>query len=110
VGTKTGRTEDKAAAVHWEVKQASKVNALYSPVFGLVYQSKLVDFKKLGLHTIYFGEVVEVDVRDDCASEGSVPSIARLEPVLFHLVDVGYFKVGERVATATELYKTLEAK
>jgi flavin reductase (DIM6/NTAB) family NADH-FMN oxidoreductase RutF len=59
VGSKTGRTEDKAATVNWPTAKASKVNAPYSPAFGLVYQCRLIDQKKLGLHTIYFGQIIE---------------------------------------------------
>jgi flavin reductase (DIM6/NTAB) family NADH-FMN oxidoreductase RutF len=107
VGTKTGRTEDKAATVGWEVKKASKVNAPYSPAFGLVYQCKLVESKKLGLHTIFFGEIVEVDARKDVVSESGVPSFAKLDPVVFSGFERTYFKIGEPVGPAFELYKKI---
>jgi flavin reductase (DIM6/NTAB) family NADH-FMN oxidoreductase RutF len=93
VGSKTGRTEDKAASVHWDTAKASKVNAPYSPSFGLVYQCRLVESKKLGLHTIYFGEIVEIDVRTDCVGETGGPSIAKLDPLLFTSCDRGYYKI-----------------
>jgi flavin reductase (DIM6/NTAB) family NADH-FMN oxidoreductase RutF len=110
VGTKTGRTEDKAAAVKWEVKKASKVNAPYSPSFGIVYQCKLVESKKLGLHTIFFGEIVEVNVRNDCVGEGTTPSLAKIDPVIMSGYDKTYFKLGAPVGAAFELYKKIEAK
>jgi flavin reductase (DIM6/NTAB) family NADH-FMN oxidoreductase RutF len=110
VGTKTGRTEDKAAAVKWDVKKATKVNAPYSPSFGIVYQCKLVEFKKLGLHTIFFGEIVEVNVRNDCVGEGTAPSLVKIDPVIFSGYDRTYYKLGQPVAQAFDVYKKIEAK
>jgi flavin reductase (DIM6/NTAB) family NADH-FMN oxidoreductase RutF len=106
-GAKTGRTEDKAAAVGWSTEKASKVNAPYSPAFSLVYQCRLFDSKNLGLHTIFFGEIVELDVREDCAENGR-PSIAKIDPLVFSGFERGYFKVGPgEFAPAFEVYNTL---
>jgi flavin reductase (DIM6/NTAB) family NADH-FMN oxidoreductase RutF len=108
VGTKTGRTEDKAASVHWETAKASKVNAPYSPSFSLVYQCRLVESKRLGLHTIFFGEIVEVDVRTDCAAENGAPSIEKIDPLIISVFGHGYHKIApEHFATAFEVYQTL---
>jgi flavin reductase (DIM6/NTAB) family NADH-FMN oxidoreductase RutF len=109
VGSKTGRGEDKAATVKWEAPKASKVNAPYSPAFSLVYQCRLVESKKLGLHTIYFGEIIEVDVREDAVGEDGVPSLAKIDPVVFSLFERAYFKVvPEKFASVFEISKTLQ--
>jgi flavin reductase (DIM6/NTAB) family NADH-FMN oxidoreductase RutF len=100
VGTRPGATEDKAASVGWPTAKASKVNAPYSPVFGLVYQCKLVDSITFRSHTLFFGEIVEADVRNDCVGEGGVPSIEKLEAVLFNRPGVNYVRVGEKLAPA----------
>jgi flavin reductase (DIM6/NTAB) family NADH-FMN oxidoreductase RutF len=109
VGSHTGRTEDKAATVHWETVKASKVNAPYSPSFSLVYQCKLVGSKNLGLHTIYFGEIVELSVRNDCLDENGIPSLTKIDPVVCSgFGQAGYFKlVPGKFAPAFEVYKTL---
>jgi flavin reductase (DIM6/NTAB) family NADH-FMN oxidoreductase RutF len=107
VGSKTGRTEDKAATVRWAVKKATKVNAPYSPSFGLVCQCKLVDFKKLGLHTIYFGEIVEMDVRNDCSGEGGGPALAKIDPVVLSFGEKTYFKVGGPIGTLFDVAKRI---
>jgi flavin reductase (DIM6/NTAB) family NADH-FMN oxidoreductase RutF len=106
-GVRTGRTEDKVAVVRWPTAKASKVNAPYSPAFSLVYQCRLADSKKLGLHTIFFGQIVELDAREDCVEDGSA-SIAKIDPVVCSGFERGYFKVGaEKFAPAFEVYKTL---
>jgi flavin reductase (DIM6/NTAB) family NADH-FMN oxidoreductase RutF len=108
LGSRTGRTEDKAATVKWATAKASKVNAPYSPSLSLVYQCKLVESKKLGLHTIFFGEIVELSVRNDVIGEGGVPSLTKLDPVVFSGFEQGYFKlVPGKFAPAFEIYKSL---
>jgi flavin reductase (DIM6/NTAB) family NADH-FMN oxidoreductase RutF len=107
VGSKTGRTEDKAATVNWPTAKASKVNAPYSPAFSLVYQCRLIDQKKLGLHTIYFGQIIEVNVRNECIGEDGVPSIKKIDPVVFSLFEKGYFKIGDQFAKVFEPSKSL---
>jgi flavin reductase (DIM6/NTAB) family NADH-FMN oxidoreductase RutF len=106
-GSRTGRTEDKAATVQWPTAKASKVNAPYSPAFSLVYQCRLFDSKNLGLHTIFFGEIVQLDIREDCIEDGK-PSIAKIDPLVFNGFERGYFKVApDKFATSFEVYKTL---
>jgi flavin reductase (DIM6/NTAB) family NADH-FMN oxidoreductase RutF len=107
VGVKTGRAEDKAAAVKWPTARASKVNAPYSPAFPLVWQCRLVDSKKLGLHTIYFGEIVELDVRADVALESGGPSLAKVDPVVFTLFERGYYRLGPLLGQVFELGNAL---
>jgi flavin reductase (DIM6/NTAB) family NADH-FMN oxidoreductase RutF len=107
IGTKTGRAEDKTAAVGWEVKKASQVNALYSTAFALVYQCKLIDFKTLGFHTIFFGEVVEVDAKREILNESGTPMFAKLDPLILSGFESSCFKFGEVVGRARELYKKI---
>jgi hypothetical protein len=55
------------------------MNAPYSPAFGPVYQCRLVDQKKLELHNFYFGQIIEVNVRNDCIGEDGVPSTKKID-------------------------------
>jgi flavin reductase (DIM6/NTAB) family NADH-FMN oxidoreductase RutF len=109
VGTRTGASEDKAASVGWPTAKASKVNAPYSPAFGLVYQCRLVDSINLGSHTVFFGQIIEVNIRDDCVGEGGAPVLSKIDPVIFSLAEVAYYKVlPEKFAPAFDVYKTLK--
>jgi flavin reductase len=109
VGSRPGATEDNASTVGWATANASKVNAPYSPAFGIVYQCRLFDSQLLGSHTIFYGEVVEVNVRNDYVGEGGVLAIAKLDPLVFSLAERGYFRIaGEKFAQGVEVYKTLK--
>jgi hypothetical protein len=53
---------------------------------------------------------VEVNVRDDCVGDNSLPSIAKIDPMVFTFYEKKYFKVGQLVSPAFEPYKTIGRK
>jgi flavin reductase (DIM6/NTAB) family NADH-FMN oxidoreductase RutF len=67
-----------------------------------------VNSKNLGLHTIYFGEIVEVDARSDVALDSRGAELAKLDPVVFTPFERAYYKIGPRLGSVTEMGKVLE--
>lgn len=106
-GSKTGRDLDKAAHMKLHVQKATKVNAPYCTEFKIVYQCRLFDVKCLGLHTVFYGEVVELNAQT-CVMTDGVPDIMKVDPLVFSGYTRSYYHVGGgggKVADAFSVHK-----
>ncbi len=62
-----------------------------------------VDFPK---HEVFIGEIVATYADDSVLTDGTV-DFAKVRPILFTMPDQGYWKLGERFATAWSIGKEL---
>jgi flavin reductase (DIM6/NTAB) family NADH-FMN oxidoreductase RutF len=63
-----------------------------------------VDFPN---HSVFIGEIVNTYYDDHVLTDG-VLDLAKVQPILFHLNDKGYWKIGERFATAWNVGQSLK--
>nr|AGM32418.1 flavin reductase domain-containing protein [Coptotermes formosanus] len=106
-GNNSGRDVDKAAHVGFHVKRASQVNAPYCTEFKLVYQCKLVLEKKVGSHTIFYGEVVVVSAAEDVVTANQ-PDILKIDPLIYSDYTAAYYRCAkEKVGDAFSVYRSV---
>ncbi|MCJ7722199.1 flavin reductase family protein, partial [Candidatus Bathyarchaeota archaeon] len=55
--------------------------------------------EKLGLHTMFVGEIVGIKADKDVLTDGR-PDIQKIKPILFSSGDRGYHSVGSRLSDA----------
>lgn len=60
-------------------------------------------------HEIFVGEIVETYCDEPCLTDGVV-DLAKVQPILFSMLDVGYWSMGERFAQAWSIGKQLQRK
>jgi len=55
--------------------------------------------KKLGLHTIFVGEIVGIKADEEVLTNGR-PDLQKIRPILFSSGDRGYHSIGSRIMDA----------
>lgn len=106
-GIVSGRNVDKAALFenfYGTLKNAPMIKEC--PVNMECKLIKTVDFPN---HDIFVGEVVETYCDEQYLTDGIV-DLAKVQPILFSMGDVGYWELGNRFARAWSIGKTLKNK
>jgi len=98
-GTASGRETDKFEDTSLKPVKSEVVDAPYVEEYPLVLECKLKDVVKLGSHTMFVGEILDVKVDQDVLSNDR-PDIQKIKPILFNSGDRGYHSVGSRIADA----------
>lgn len=98
-GIASGRDTDKFKDTGLTATRSRAVDAPYVAEYSLVLECRLKEAVKLGLHTMFVGEVVDVKV-DHNVLTNDKPDIQKIKPLLFGTGDRGYYGVGPRIAEA----------
>ena len=98
-GSTSGRDTDKFKDTALTPIKSKVVDAPFVDEYPLVIECKLKDAFKLGLHTMFVGEVVDVKADRDVLTNNK-PDIQKIKPILFGSGERGYHSVGPRIADA----------
>lgn len=99
MGVASGRDTDKLRDTGLTAGEGAAVDAPFIEEFPLVLECRVVETVKLGLHTMFVGEIMDVKADEEVLTEGS-PDIQKIKPILFGSGDHGYHAVGPRVGDA----------
>jgi flavin reductase (DIM6/NTAB) family NADH-FMN oxidoreductase RutF len=102
LGIATGRNGDKFAAAGLTAVRGGAVDAPAVAEFPLTIECRLLQTVKLGLHTAFVGEVVDVQADEAILADGA-PSLALVSPILFSAGEQAYYRAGERLGPAFRL-------
>jgi flavin reductase (DIM6/NTAB) family NADH-FMN oxidoreductase RutF len=100
VGMVSGRDEDKFGVTGLTPVKSDLVNAPYVKEFPFVIECKLLHTFKLGLHTQFVGEIIDVKVDEGVLGEDGLPDLNRLKPILFAPENRAYHVIGEYLGKA----------
>ncbi len=109
LGIASGRAMDKFAAAGLTPTRSSLVDAPLVAEFPLTLECRLIQSVKLGLHTIFVGEILDVKAAEEILVEG-LPALDRARPILFSAGEQAYFHVGERIGPSFRLGRRLLPK
>jgi flavin reductase (DIM6/NTAB) family NADH-FMN oxidoreductase RutF len=98
-GVASGRDTDKFEDTALTPIRGSAVDAPYVGEYPLVLECSLKEAHKLGLHTMFVGEIVDVKAEEQVLTNNR-PDIQKIRPLLFGSGDRGYHGVGPRIADA----------
>jgi len=98
-GVASGRDTDKFEDTALTPIRSGAVDAPYVGEYPLVLECRLKEAHKLGLHTMFVGEIVDVKAEEEALTNGR-PDIQKIRPILFGSGDRGYHGVGPRIADA----------
>ena len=104
-GLVSGQDVDKAARVetfYGELETAPMIEAC--PVNVECRLARTVDFPR---HDVFIGQVVATYCDEACLIEGAI-DLGRVAPILFAMLDRGYWTLGERFARAWEIGNRLK--
>jgi flavin reductase (DIM6/NTAB) family NADH-FMN oxidoreductase RutF len=99
IGGVSGRDTDKVADTGLTAAESAVVDAPYLEEFPLVLECRVKETVKLGLHTMFVGEIIDVKADEDVLTDGA-PDTQKIRPLLFGSGDRGYHTVGVRIGDA----------
>ncbi len=108
VGIVSGRDCDKFQDTGLTAVQSEKVSAPIVAELPFSLECRLVQHQKLGLHTIFIGEIVGIQAHEDVLGPMGLPDIEKTGAILWGgLGNNSYFAVGEKLAPAFSAGKNL---
>ena len=99
MGVASGRDTDKVRDTGLTAVKSTLVDAPYVDEFPLVLECKVLEVVKIGLHTEFIGEILDVKADEDVITDGK-PDIQKIKPVVFSPSDSGYHGIGVRLMDA----------
>ena len=99
-GIVSGRTEDKFAATKLTPVKSDLVDAPYVKEFPLVLECSVIQVVKIGLHTLFIGEIKDVKADDTMLGKNGVPDIEKIKPMIFDPANRTYYGVGQYLGDA----------
>jgi len=106
LGMASGRDVDKFAAAGLTATRSDLVDAPYVTEFPLCLECRLLHSLKIGLHTLFVGEIVDVRADEDVLVD-NIPAIGRISPLVFFVGEQAYFAVGDLVGPAFRMGRDL---
>ncbi|UCF09442.1 MAG: flavin reductase family protein [Candidatus Bipolaricaulota bacterium] len=106
-GIATGREADKFAVAGLTAERAGEVDAPIVAELPLNVECKLIHTLKIGLHTLFVGEIVDVQADEEILGEKDRPLLDKLRPFVFATTEATYRAIGEPIGPAFELGKAL---
>ena len=100
VGVISGRDGDKFAAAGLTAVASDLVDAPYVKEFPLNLECRLVESVKLGLHTLFVGEIVDVKADEEVLGHDGYPTVDGVRPFTFVVAEQSYYALGERIGPA----------
>lgn len=99
-GMASGRDADKFKAARLTPVPSKTVHAPMVAEFPLVLECKLVFHHELGLHTLFVGEVMDIQCDEEALNRYGLPDIEKVQPLIFSPEVRTYHGVGAFVGRA----------
>lgn len=99
-GIKSGKSVDKLKVTGLKVSKGEVVDAPYVEDFPLVAECKLIHTLKVGVHTMFVGEIMDVKCDEDMLDESGIPDMEKIRTFTFDPAGGRYYKTGAFLAKA----------
>jgi len=103
-GIVSGRIEDKFASTGITPIKSGLVDAPYVGEFPIVLECSLLQFVKVGLHTIFVGRIKDVKADEEVLTK-DLCDIEKIRPMIFNPANRTYYGVGEYIGDAFSIGK-----
>jgi len=105
LGLASGRDVDKIAACGLTATPSEHVDAPLVEEFPMSFSCALIHTLKIGLHTLFVGEIRDVQADDVILNEADRPILSMLNPLLFSAGEQRYYATGDAIGPAFEMGK-----
>ncbi len=106
-GITSGKTVDKFSATGLTPVKSDLVDAPYVKEFPLIIECKVIQIVKIGLHTEFIGEVMDVKADSLVLNEKNLPDIEKMKPILWNPAQMTYHKVGKPIGKTFSIGKKI---
>lgn len=111
VGIVSGRDRDKFKDTGLTAQKSEKVNAPLVAELPFSLECRLKEHHKLGLHTLFVGEILGIDADEAVLGATGAPDIEKTHAILWGgFGNNHYFTVGERLSAAFSVGKSLKVQ
>lgn len=110
LGMRSGRDEDKFAAVGWTAVRSDLVDAPYAQECPLVVECKVVHTHELGVHTQFVGEILDVKADEEVLDEKGMLDPTKMRPFIYNPGNGGYYSIGEFIGQAFSIGNELRVR
>jgi flavin reductase (DIM6/NTAB) family NADH-FMN oxidoreductase RutF len=101
VGLVSGRDHDKFRDTGLTPMKSEKVNAPLAAELPFSLECQLLQHHRLGLHTIFIGQILGIQADEDVLGARGLPDIEKTEAILWGgFGNNHYFAVGEKLGRA----------
>ncbi|MFH0960308.1 MAG: flavin reductase family protein [Pseudomonadota bacterium] len=108
IGIASGKDTDKFLATGITAVKSDVVNAPYVNEFPLALECKVIHTYKIGLHTQFMGEVLDIKV-DEAVMGEKGPDIEKIKPFMWAPdFSRGYYGIGQYLGKAFSIGKSLK--
>ncbi len=107
-GLVSGSTEDKFQTLGLTPQPGEHVDAPFVAECPVVLELLLRHTLELGSHIQFIGEIMDVKVSEDCLTSEKLPDCSRIDSLLFAPLTREYFSLGDFVARAFAIGKTMK--
>ncbi|MBF0441889.1 MAG: flavin reductase family protein [Oligoflexales bacterium] len=109
LGIASGRDVDKFTEAGLTAVRSEKVNAPYAEEFSYAMECRLLSHAKLGLHTQFIGEILDIKADERILSEKRLPDIEKTQAGLFGSFGTNYYYgVGKKLGKAFSIGRALQ--
>lgn len=106
-GIVSGRNEDKFSQAKLTPVRSKLVDAPYVKEFPIVFECKLIKKVRIGLHTEFIGEILDVKANRCVLNENKTPDLEKVKPLVWSLSNMSYRGVGENLGQSFSIGKKL---
>lgn len=99
-GIVSGKSEDKFVSTGLTPVKSGSVDAPYVSEFPLVLECSLLHAVKVGLHTVFIGQIKDVKVEEGALTQEGLPDIEKIKPMIFNPATRTYYSAGNRLGNA----------
>ncbi|MDD5561994.1 MAG: flavin reductase family protein [Candidatus Omnitrophica bacterium] len=99
-GIVSGRAEDKFASTGLTPVKSELVDAPYVKEFPFILECSLLQAVKIGLHTLFVGQVKDIKSEEDILTKEGVVDIEKIKPMIFNPANRTYYGAGKYLGNA----------
>jgi len=107
-GSVSGRDVDKLAITGLTPVRSELVDAPYLKEFPLIVECEVIYTYKVGLHTMFIGEIKDVKADASILGENGYPDAKKLHSIIFSPGSAEFYKTGEFLGKLSELRKKIQ--
>ena len=104
-GIASGRTEDKFSSTGLTPVKSELVDAPYIKEFPFILECSLLQSMKIGLHTLFIGQIKDIKADEEVLTKEGVPDIKKIKPMSFNPANRTYYGTGKYLGNAFSIGK-----
>jgi len=104
-GMASGKSEDKFSSTCLTPVKSELVDAPYVKEFPFILECYLLQSVKIGLHTLFIGQVKDVKAEEDVLAKEGFPDIEKIKPLIFNPANRTYYGLGKCLGNAFSIGK-----